>query len=144
MYKRQPDTFAFEFPQYDLLGKYYAYDTPNMVVDKPHNLYLQTWMNQGAIALLAFLAIAGVYIVDSLRLYFWKRKYTPKQAMGVACLLGVIGYLVAGIFNDSVVDVAPLFWVILATGIAINYQIHKERNVSLSASSASSSGKQIR
>ena len=37
-----PDTFVYRFPQNDLIGLYYAYGTPNTIVDKPHNLYLQT------------------------------------------------------------------------------------------------------
>ena len=68
-----PDTFAFRFPQNDLIGKYYAYDTPNIVVDKPHNLYLQIALNDGFIALLAFLAIMIIYIVDSIKLYALKK-----------------------------------------------------------------------
>ena len=52
-----PDTFFAEFPQGDLLGKLYAYDTTQMIVDKPHNLYLQIGINEGGIALLAFLVM---------------------------------------------------------------------------------------
>lgn len=116
-----PDTFAIRFPQNDLIGKYYAYDTPNMVVDKPHNLYLQTALNEGLIALLAFLTIMIIYIVDSVRLYSRKDYYEKPQILGAATCLGVIGYLFAGIFNDSVVSVAPVFWIVLGVGIAINY-----------------------
>ncbi|WP_160683767.1 O-antigen ligase family protein [Clostridium sp. C2-6-12] len=116
-----PDTFAFKFPQNDLIGKYYAYGTTGMIVDKPHNLYLQIALNEGVIALLAFLVIMILYIVDSLRLYSRKDFYEKPQILGVAACLGVIGYLFAGIFNDSVISVAPIFWIILGSGIAINY-----------------------
>ena len=116
-----PDTFAIRFPQNDLIGKYYAYDTPNMVVDKPHNIYLQTALNEGLIALLAFLTIMVIYIVDSVRLYSRKDYYEQHQIIGAATCLGVIGYLFSGIFNDSVVSVAPIFWIVLGVGIAINY-----------------------
>ena len=30
-------------------------------------------------------------------------------------------------FNDSVVSVAPIFWVLLGIGIAINFMIQKEK-----------------
>lgn len=116
-----PDTFAFQFPQLDLIGKYYAYDTPNMIVDKPHNLYLQIALNEGLIALIAFLAIIIIYIVDSLKLYSLKKDYSKSQMLGLLTFLGVIGYLFAGLFNDSVVSVAPIFWIVLGVGIAINY-----------------------
>lgn len=116
-----PDTFIFEFPQNDLIGKYYAYDTPSIVVDKPHNLYLQIALNQGLVALMAFLAIMVIYIIDSLKLYALKKEYNKSQILGILTCLGVIGYLFAGIFNDSVISVAPVFWIILGTGVAINY-----------------------
>lgn len=121
-----PDTFALRFPQNDLIGKYYAYGTPNMVVDKPHNLYLQIALNNGFIALLAFLAIMIIYIVDSIKLYALKKDYEKPQILGAVTSLGVIGYLFAGIFNDSVVSVAPVFWIVLGVGIALNFMNRKE------------------
>ncbi len=116
-----PDTYAFEFPQHDYLGKYYAYETPNMIVDKPHNLYLQIGINQGGIALIAFLVLVIGYIADSLRLYALKSSYETRQVVGIATVLSIVGYLGAGLFNDSVVSVAPVFWILLGAGIAVNY-----------------------
>ena len=116
-----PDTFAYRFPQNDLIGKYYAFDTPNINVDKPHNLYLQIALNEGFIALLAFLAIMVIYIIDSIKLYALKKEYNKSQILGSSTCLGVIGYLFVGIFNDSVVSVAPIFWVILGVGVSLNY-----------------------
>lgn len=116
-----PDTFVFKFPQNDLVGKYYAYDTANMVVDKPHNLYLQIALNEGLIALLAFLAVMIIYIIDSLKLYALKNEYENDEILGAATCLGVIGYLFAGLFNDSVISVAPIFWIVLGVGVTINF-----------------------
>lgn len=121
-----PDSFIYRFPQNDLLGKYYAYEDPNTVVDKPHNLYLQIALNEGLIALIAFLAIMIIYIVDSLKLYAFKNEYDKSQIIGIGTCLGVIGYLFAGIFNDSVVSVAPVFWIVLGVGVAINYLNRKD------------------
>lgn len=117
-----PDTFVLYFPQNDLLGKYWAYGTTNMLVDKPHNMYLQILFGEGGIALLAFLTIVILYLVDSLRLYALKQQYHMHQVFGIALCLGVVGYLCAGMFNDSVVSVAPVFWIILGVGIAVNYE----------------------
>lgn len=120
-----PDTFVLEFPQNDLIGKYYAYDTPNMTVDKPHNLYLQIALNNGLIALIAFLGIMLIYIIDSLKLYALKKEYGTSELFGAAISLGVIGYLLAGVFNDSVISVAPIFWILLGVGVAVNYMNRK-------------------
>ncbi len=123
-----PDTYMLYFPQNDLLAKYYAYDNPNMFVDKPHNLYLLFGLNHGIIALLAFLAAALIYIIDSLKLYALKKEYNESQAFGIATFLGVIGYLGAGVFNDSVISVAPVFWIVFGVGIALNYINRKANN----------------
>lgn len=121
-----PDTCVFQFPQNDLIGKYYAYDTPNMLVDKPHNLFLQIGLNNGVIALIAFLAIMFIYIIDSIKLYAFKKDYNTTTALGAGICLGVIGYLFTGLFNDSIISVAPVFWIVLGVGVSINYSIRKE------------------
>ena len=124
-----PDTFVFDFPQNDLLGKLYAYDSATTIVDKPHNLYLQIALSEGVIALLAFLAIILIYIVDSIKLYALKSKFKETEIMGISVFLAVIGYLFAGIFNDSVISVAPIFWVVLGVGVSVNF-INRKASVS--------------
>ncbi len=115
------DTYAFEFPQNDILAKYYAYDEGFFItVDKPHNLYIQIFHAHGLIALIAFLVICVFYLVDCFRLYALKKTYRAEQIYGIAIMLGVIGYLAAGVFNDSVVSVAPVFWILLGVGAALN------------------------
>ncbi|MEF9960802.1 MAG: O-antigen ligase family protein [Niameybacter sp.] len=122
-----PDAYAFAFPQDDVLGKWAAYDTPNIVVDKPHNLYLQIALNQGVVALVAFLVLVGTYVVQAVRLYGFKTGYSKVEILGGAVLLAIVGYLGAGIFNDSVVPVAPIFWILLGVGMATNFMVAKEQ-----------------
>ena len=119
-----PDTFTYNFPQNDVLAKYYSYSQFNQgfytTVDKPHNMYLQIFYSSGLIALLAFLGIVIFYIVDCFRLYALKRDYRMEQVMGISVMLGIVGYLAAGFFNDSVVGVAPVFWILLGVGASLN------------------------
>lgn len=115
------DTFAYIFPQTDYLAKYYSYaEGFNIVVDKPHNLYIQLFFSHGLIALIAFLVIVIFYLADCAALYALKKEYTPEKICGIAVMLGIAGYLAAGLFNDSVVSVAPVFWILLGTGAALN------------------------
>lgn len=130
------DTFTYEFPQNDVLAKYYAYQQYNegfyITVDKPHNMYLQMFYSNGLIALIAFLGIVVFYLVDCFRLYALRREYRREQIMGAAIMLGVVGYLAAGMFNDSVVSVAPMFWVLLGVGASLNtINRRMDRNVVL-------------
>lgn len=130
------DTFTYIFPQNDVLAKYYSYSDNNagfyVTVDKPHNLYLQIFISNGLIALIAFIGICLFYLVDCFRLYALKKEYRAGQIMGAAVMLGVVGYLAAGMFNDSSVSVAPVFWILLGAGAALNtINRRMDRNVML-------------
>lgn len=116
-----PDTFALYFPRHDFKGKMYAYYGDMwQVVDKPHSLYLQTALNTGVISLIALISLFIMYIIQSFKIYrrVEYNKFLP--IAGLAIFTAVFGYLIAGFFNDSVVSVAPVFWILLGTGISIN------------------------
>lgn len=124
-----PDTFAVHFPQNDLKGKLYAYGDMWMFVDKPHDIYLQSAINTGIISLIALIALFGMYFVKSVKMYFRCDYSKFTQIAGAAIFVAVFGYLIAGFFNDSIVSIAPVFWILLGLGIAVN-QINKpEKNM---------------
>lgn len=124
-----PDTFPLYFPQNDYLAKYYALlYKPTMVVDKPHNMYMQIGINNSGVALGSFLLVVMGYMIQSVKVYIWKKNYTLQEIAGIAITLGISGYLAAGVFNDSVVGIAFIFWILLGMGISINYLIsHQSR-----------------
>jgi len=123
-----PDTFAAYFPQQDIKGKMYAYYGDMwQLVDKPHNLYLQIALNTGVISLMAMLALFLMYIIKSFKLYYRSNFDDFYSIAGLAIFLAVCGYLGAALFNDSVVSVAPVFWVLLGMGISINNIIKHQK-----------------
>ena len=124
-----PDTYGIKYPQDDFVGKLRAYNVATINVTKPHNLYLQIAVNTGVMSLLAVLILFGIYITQCIRLYVRKKIDTKKftHVMGTGLFLGICGYLIAGLFNDSVVTVAPLFWVLLGVGFACNYLVKNEK-----------------
>lgn len=115
-----PDTFSLKFPQNDRAGKFITWGDPNIVVDKPHNMYLQIAVNTGVVSLIAFLLLIGYYVFESMRIYIKSDFSTYKSRVGLGVMLAVIGYCGAALFNDSLVSVAPVFWALLGTGIGIN------------------------
>ncbi|OLN32135.1 O-antigen ligase family protein [Desulfosporosinus metallidurans] len=125
-----PDTFAIYFPQNDFIGKFYAYNGDMwQIIDKPHDLYLQVGLNTGIISLLALLSLFIAYFIRSAKLYI-KNDYDDfVSRAGVGIFVAVCGYLGAAFFNDSVVSVAPVFWVLLGLGISINYML-EQKNLS--------------
>jgi len=116
-----PDSYCMVFPQEDYVGRFNTgMGMTDIVVDKPHNMYLQTAINTGIISLVALLIIWFIYLVDSLKLYLNGKINSFEEYAGVSLFLSVTGYLGAGIFNDNIVSVAPLFWIILGLGVGIN------------------------
>lgn len=110
------DAFLQVFNQDDIYTKLYVYGNPSELVDKPHNLYLLYAVNFGLFGLFAFLFMIIYLFVKTSRKY--KNEDTSKDALYIACVAGVITYMGAGFFNDSVVAVSPIFWAML--GIAIS------------------------
>jgi O-antigen ligase len=116
------DTYCAVFPQEDYAGKYSttgaSYD---IVVDKPHNMYLGAAVGTGVLSLLALLAIFGIYLFSSARIY--RRASYGDDFLtfaGSGVFFGIIGFLAAALVNDSSVSVMPMFYGLLGLGIAIN------------------------
>lgn len=118
-----PDTFAAKFPQQDYIGKLVAYNTMSILVDKAHNLYLQIGINVGVLGLIAFLAMIFIYFISSFKLYIKNDFDDFLSVVGLATLTAIFGYLGAGFFNDSVVSVAPVFWILFGMGVSVNFMI---------------------
>ena len=123
------DTFALYFPQADYAGKYnigYFSDATDIVIDKPHNMYLGMAVNTGVISLIAALCVFAFYLIDSFKIYS-KNEYSGFiSLMGAGVFVAVCGFLVAGLVNDSTVQVMPTFYALLGTGFAAN-RVLKEK-----------------
>jgi len=121
LYGVGPDNFIYAFPQGDVLGR--INNTPgnmNMIVDKPHNMYIQMAINTGLISLLAFLALILIYMASVIK-SMWKSNFDyAMDKVNVAILIAIVGYLAAAMFNDQINSVAPIFYVLLGLGIAVN------------------------
>ena len=122
-----PDMYVTEFPQRDFAGRLNGFVLTG-INDKPHNMFLQIGINTGFISLLALMSVYGIYLIDSLRLFIMRRNESYLEIFGVFAFAAVSGYLVAGIFNDQIISVAPLFYTLTGVGIAINWLIRVEDN----------------
>lgn len=114
------DTYPVYFPQDDYIGKLNGIGDMWILIDKPHNLYLQVGTSSGIIAMIAFLLLFSVYFIHSIKLYINNKQFDFNISAGIAFFAAFCGYAVAAFFNDSVVSVAPVFWVLLGLGIALN------------------------
>jgi O-antigen ligase len=101
--------------------------TGSLFIDKAHNMYLQTSLTTGVLSLVAILALFVIYAVSSIKL-LWKEDFAEfLPAAGLACFAAFCAYAAAGLFNDSTICVAPVFWVLLGLGTGINVMLGREK-----------------
>lgn len=125
------DTYTLYFPHHDYAGKYnnnMFNNTLNILVDKPHNIYLGIAVNIGVLGLISLLTLYGIYIVKSFKLYRKAEYSSYLEFLGAGILLAVIGYLAGGLTNDSTVQITPVFYVILGLGFAVNSMVEERTN----------------
>ncbi len=112
------DTFPYDFNQNDP-NKFAHFGGYNVIVDKPHNLYLDFAYGSGVFSLILFLFIIGTLI----RMFF--RKFTllcrpsRENDIAVALFIGILSFLLQGLVNDLIIGNAIIFWSVL--GILGNY-----------------------
>jgi len=126
-----PDTFTFIFPQNDIVGKL-NYGAIWVIIGKPHNWYLQTALGSGIVSLVCLMSVLIWYIIKAAGIIAGKStgKELPangglkmeeikrQRIIALGILVSVLAYMAAGLFNDSVVAVSPLFWMLSGFGIS--------------------------
>jgi hypothetical protein len=136
------DTMTYVFPQRDI-NKISGMGIYNIMVTKPHDIYIGYAFGAGIPALLLFLAAAALSVVWFVRYMLACRRpksepaqsALPSQAAAaalpaetqprgvefnlaaVAFMCGWFAYLVQGFVNDDLVSTAPIWWAL--AGMAI-------------------------
>jgi hypothetical protein len=113
------DTFTLVFPQNDY-ANYKINGFEGSLLSKPHNLFLQVGVQTGILSLLAMLTFYSWYFISSIRIYLRCKFDSYFYVVGAAIFIGSIGYMISGIANDSSITTAPVFWILIGIGIAIN------------------------
>ena len=129
-----PDSFSVVFPQYELREKLMYLGNPYIIVDKPHNFYLQTAINTGLLSLLALIVLFVFYIYRTIRSIMRddiKDRFII--SLKFAFFMGIIGYLIAALATDSTISVSPAFWIMLGAGFAVTEFSEARRKDSVKA-----------
>lgn len=79
--------------------------------DKAHNEFLEYWACGGIVTLISYLSLVTVILINLL-----KKIHEDKAKI---LFLMISGYLIQSFFNISVIQVAPIYWILL--GAAIKY-----------------------
>lgn len=104
-----PGNFAYYFPQNDYVGLLNTHGSHKLVIDKPHNMYLQIWIDLGGLACLAII-LFFVVIIYRYRSFCIRDKQTPDISSGTVhwLFVSVMVFICYAVINDSIVTVTPL------------------------------------
>lgn len=116
-------TYEMYFKQFDYVGLLNSQGNVDLIVDKPHNWYLQMACNEGAFAMIAVVAlIVGIFIGNV-------KALTVIRRFNVLIIPAIISlFIFAGfsLLTDSYVTVNPVLWVIIGGMACVNYRKEKE------------------
>lgn len=116
------DSFVQVFPQYDYIAmKNFGFG--EQLITKPHCIYLQIGVQTGVLSLIAYLVFFAIYAIQSLIIYFKNDYHSPIAIVGVALFMGIAAYMLGGVSNDSIICIAPVFWVIVGLGLLCNHMV---------------------
>lgn len=113
------DAYATVFPQYDIIGKVNYLKSTAILVDKPHNFYLQTLVNSGGVALILYISVV-IYILIQGMFFLFNVGLDNRYSLSIVGFISaIIAFLVSGLGNDSVVSISIIHWFTLATLLGI-------------------------
>ena len=126
-----PDNFVYSYPNYDYVGKAYGMYT-NMTTSKPHNMFMQIWVQDGFIALAAMVFIYILFMIRAFKLCYGKNKLklekgTTPFGVVLATATAATGFMFVGIANDSLVGITSIYWCMLGVGYAAESMCHKQQ-----------------
>lgn len=116
------DNYGLVFPQNDYNIKYQLYGTPNILIDKAHNYYLQLATSFGIPGMILVLSLI-LLSVKNLLTEFYSQK--PNARLYLVFVLCILGYLGSGLFYDSNVHVSPFFWTFIGFGLKDLFSLSK-------------------
>ena len=101
-----PGNFIYNYDQTDVVGLLKVHNNSNVIIDKPHNWYLQIIISTGFIS---FICISIIFIKIISKNIIQKNK----NHFDYGILIGICTFLVVGVFNDSIISVNPVFWILI-------------------------------
>ena len=114
------DSFTLVFPHNDYLAMYKA-GYENMIVSKPHNLYMQCATQTGMLSLICLMAFYLIYFVKNcIRIIREETAKDEKTLLKNAFWASTIGFLVCSLANDSTICVTPIFCIIMGLALSLD------------------------
>ncbi|KEF39763.1 lipid A core-O-antigen ligase-like enyme [Schinkia azotoformans MEV2011] len=121
------DTLSYQFPQNDV-GIISGLESSDIVVDKPHNLYIGLAFGSGVFALLAFIVLLLVHFWKNSRVLWKLQLDSTASVLLMTLFMGWMAYLIQALFNDSIIGTSPIFFILFGVGVSYLQQYIEKSN----------------
>ncbi|MGX1982287.1 O-antigen ligase [Thermolongibacillus altinsuensis] len=112
------DTLPYHFPQDDI-EKRAGLGTQNVVVDKPHNIYIGILYGTGIIGFIGFIGLV-LMTLWKIGQEFWT--FEKMQNATIVFGFAWVAYLIQSLFNDTLPGTAAPLWALAGIMLALMYQ----------------------
>ncbi len=121
-----PNAFIIAFPNDDFVGSKRV-GNKTLLVDKPHNVFLQIYIQTGGISAIAYAGLWILYVCGSIRLFWRRRPDGSLEWLNFGILISMVCFAIVGLTNDTVIGVQTVYWILLGLGHALNRNIKTAR-----------------
>ena len=94
--------------------------TSYYIVDNAHNVYLHTAASTGLLGLIPYLLLCLFVFIKGLKF---------KNKLGILLLSGFVAYSIQAFANISVIQVAPIYYIIMGLILSIKEEPNKTSNI---------------
>lgn len=121
--------FPFYFNQNDLTGLLNTHGSYRIIVDKPHNWYIQIAVTCGIPAMIAVLILFIYFVISGFSVFIKTSPDCLKSESDRRFLMflytGLCGFMITGLSNDSCITVNPFFWFSFGIAFLRIYKLKK-------------------
>lgn len=109
--------FVNVFKQYDYVGLLKSQGTSNIIIDRPHNMFLQYSMDIGVVGTVALFGMIMIILCK------WVRENVKRgrdnRLMSYPTFAGIVVFLMFSMLNDSLVILSPYMWLGLGLNLGL-------------------------
>lgn len=111
------------FKQYDYVGLLKSQGTTNIIIDRPHNMFLQYCIDIGLIGTVAIFCMLIFILISWLKQNL--KCGRDERILSLSTFFSIIIFLIFAMLNDSLVVLSPYMWIFLGINVSMQYSRNK-------------------
>lgn len=115
--------FVHSFKQYDYVGLLKSQGTHNIIINRPHNMFLQYSVEIGIVGTVALFVFVAFVLFGWIYSCFKRDK--DENILSVASFFAIVTFMIFALLNDSLISISPYFWIFLGINMAFQIKNHQ-------------------